>query len=447
MISCAMGEVDEPHDAEDQADAERGQRVEAADAERIDQRLDGLSISRPPSRAIADAEIGGVEVRSWRSSSAGVPASVKAPPLITQARSASAKARSAFCSTSRMATPLSRISRHAARRPGRRSPARGRATARRASAGCGRDSSARAMASCCCSPPESWPAGWSRRCAEDREGRRRSASMSARDRQSHRAGSSRRAGGSPSTVRLAKMWRPSGTSAMPRPTTSSSARPASGLPAKLDRSRRPARRCRRWPRAARSCRRRSARRWRRSRPRRPRGRRPARRRWRRSGRQGRRRPRSASPRSGSLQRGRSRDRRGAPRDRRRISSGVPAAMVRPPSSTWMRSQRFMTQRHVVLDDQHAATVALADRRRSDARRSSASAGARPAAGSSRSRKRGLSGERAGEADAALLAIAEPLAGWPALSREAEIAEHLARPPPRLGAAEAACRHSRPRHSR
>ena len=37
-----MGEVDQPHDAEDEADAERGQRIEAAHADGVDQDLDGL---------------------------------------------------------------------------------------------------------------------------------------------------------------------------------------------------------------------------------------------------------------------------------------------------------------------------------------------------------------------------------------------------------------------
>ena len=36
----AVGEIDQPHHSENQADAERGQRVEAAHAHRIDERLD-----------------------------------------------------------------------------------------------------------------------------------------------------------------------------------------------------------------------------------------------------------------------------------------------------------------------------------------------------------------------------------------------------------------------
>jgi len=48
----AMGEVGEPQDAEQQADAEAGQRVEAAQAERVDQILQEADHSAtPPSAA------------------------------------------------------------------------------------------------------------------------------------------------------------------------------------------------------------------------------------------------------------------------------------------------------------------------------------------------------------------------------------------------------------
>ena len=60
----AMGEIDQPHDPENQADAERGQRVEAADADCIGQDLDADAPSRSACRlAHVHAEIGGVEAR------------------------------------------------------------------------------------------------------------------------------------------------------------------------------------------------------------------------------------------------------------------------------------------------------------------------------------------------------------------------------------------------
>ena len=50
----AMGEIDQPHDPEDQPDAERGQRVEAADADGVDEGLDQTLHHGPlPPRACA----------------------------------------------------------------------------------------------------------------------------------------------------------------------------------------------------------------------------------------------------------------------------------------------------------------------------------------------------------------------------------------------------------
>ena len=48
----AVGEIDQPHDAENQPDAERGQRIEAADADRIGEVWTKCSImARLPPRA------------------------------------------------------------------------------------------------------------------------------------------------------------------------------------------------------------------------------------------------------------------------------------------------------------------------------------------------------------------------------------------------------------
>src|SRR5262245_58148971 len=104
-----MGEIDEPHHTEDQADAERRERVESAHAHHVDQGLDcrfhqaGLRSADMATPKYAASK------PSCRAISSGGPVSVKVPWLITQARSAKAKARAAFCSTTSMATPRARI--------------------------------------------------------------------------------------------------------------------------------------------------------------------------------------------------------------------------------------------------------------------------------------------------------------------------------------------------
>ena len=58
----AMGEIDEPHDAEHQADAERRQRVEAAEAQRVGDDLGHVGgHARASASACVEAEIGGLE--------------------------------------------------------------------------------------------------------------------------------------------------------------------------------------------------------------------------------------------------------------------------------------------------------------------------------------------------------------------------------------------------
>ena len=107
-----------------------------------------------------------------------------------------------------------RGSSRASRTASRRRAARARARARRAAGPSGRAISARAIASCCCWPPESVPASAVRELADDRE--------QARDPLAVRGGAvaSQRRAERPrrrfsSTVSEAKMWRPSGTRPMP----------------------------------------------------------------------------------------------------------------------------------------------------------------------------------------------------------------------------------------
>ena len=59
----------------------------------------------------------------------------------------------------------------------------------------------------------------------------------------------------------------------------------------------------------------------------------------------------------------------------------------------------------------------------------------------------IDGERAREADAPFLAIAQARGGPIGLCGKAELVEDFARPPARLGAAEAMRHIARPRHSR
>src|SRR3954452_13172937 len=163
-------------------------------------------------------------------SSSAVPWYWTRPPARrTYVWSATSIVRIAFCSTSRIVTPScfssSRISKTRSTMSGAR-PSVGSSRSRRR----GRESSARAMASCCCSPPESWLPGLSH--VARSTGKRsvmRSTSASAARR-------SRRAvvpilRFSP-TVSREKMRRFSGTSEMPRRRMRSGDRPSMRLPSK-----------------------------------------------------------------------------------------------------------------------------------------------------------------------------------------------------------------------
>ena len=99
----AVGEVDEPQDAEDEADPDRHQRVDGAEADGVDQRL---RVDRGDDAHERYAAI----IRSVSSASAGVRVIRSSPFASTYVRSANATVRCARCSTSRTLTPRSRIS-------------------------------------------------------------------------------------------------------------------------------------------------------------------------------------------------------------------------------------------------------------------------------------------------------------------------------------------------
>ena len=94
------------------------------------------------------------------------------PPARRPCRPA-ASAIAAFCSTSTTAVPLRWISRDHLGDALHHQRAPAPATARPAAAPAGPAISARAIASICCSPPESRPARWPARCAQHRETSRR----------------------------------------------------------------------------------------------------------------------------------------------------------------------------------------------------------------------------------------------------------------------------------
>ena len=151
----AMGEVDQPHDAEDQADAQRRQGIDGAQADGVDGVLDARSWR---ARSAHGAEIGGIERRGAlqlrraaghgrrRRSSAHRSGRRPSAPVPT------------LCSTIRTVTPLAAQFRDRVIDLLAPPAAPGRATARPAAAAAACASSARAIASICCSPPESLPA-------------------------------------------------------------------------------------------------------------------------------------------------------------------------------------------------------------------------------------------------------------------------------------------------
>ena len=156
----AVGEVDEPEHAEDEADPDRHQRVDRADPDRVDLhlRLDrGAQEVGEPAGDEARHDRYAWIIRSVSPASSGVRVSRSSPFASTSDRSASATVRWARCSTSRTAIPRSRIAASASKTTSvtvGESPSEGSSS----SSTSGAATSARAIASCCCWPPESAPA-------------------------------------------------------------------------------------------------------------------------------------------------------------------------------------------------------------------------------------------------------------------------------------------------
>src|SRR5919204_1538003 len=147
----AVCEVDEPQDSEHEPDANRHQRVDGAEPDRVDERLPVDVEDRERHARYAATSV------CVSAASCGPSVSRTRPFDITCERSASATVRCARCSTSRIASPCSRIldsvSKTASTTCGA-SPSEGSSR----SSTSGSASNARAIASCCCCPPESAPA-------------------------------------------------------------------------------------------------------------------------------------------------------------------------------------------------------------------------------------------------------------------------------------------------
>ena len=154
-------------------------------------------------------------------------------------RSANATVRCARCSTRRTVTPRSRISASASKTTSTifgASPSEGSSRSSRS----GRATSARAIASCCCWPPDSDARRRARRNSPHDREELVDPSMSSLERPSRErrpASPSRRFS---STVSSAKIRRPSGTSATPARATASGSGPRSELPVRSGSRRRAA---------------------------------------------------------------------------------------------------------------------------------------------------------------------------------------------------------------
>src|SRR6266516_3973144 len=149
----AVGEVDEAEDAEDQADADRHQRIDAAEPECIGKCLPvGAEHGRHERHEkYADTSV------SLSPAASGPSVRRRRPFDSTCERSARATVRCARCSTSKIARPRSRISWRASNTTFTSRGARPSEGSSRSKT-CGSATSALAIASCCCSPPESAPA-------------------------------------------------------------------------------------------------------------------------------------------------------------------------------------------------------------------------------------------------------------------------------------------------
>ena len=163
-------EVDEPHHAEDEADPDGHQREDRAEPDRVDLHLQVDRVAEEVAH-----ERYAATMRSVSAASSGVRVRRSSPFASTCVRSASATVRCARCSTSRTPMPRSAIVCSVEKTRSTTvgaSPSDG-SSRRRID---GRATSARAIASCCCCPPESAPAGRLPELRDDRErarGRRR----------------------------------------------------------------------------------------------------------------------------------------------------------------------------------------------------------------------------------------------------------------------------------
>ena len=107
MISSPCAKLIEPHDPEDQRDAEREERVEAAERDRVDRVLDhelDRHLGERRHRGL-EAEVGGVEPPGRARARLACPRATIRPVRRTYVRSASSTVRATFCSTSRIVTP------------------------------------------------------------------------------------------------------------------------------------------------------------------------------------------------------------------------------------------------------------------------------------------------------------------------------------------------------
>ncbi len=164
-----VGEVHEPHHAEDQPDADRHEREDRAEADRVDLDLQVEGVAHEVGEAARKHhERYAATMRSVSAASSGVRVRRSSPFASTCVRSASATVRWARCSTSSTPIPRSAMTRSVENTRSTivgASPSDG-SSSRRID---GFATSARAIASCCCWPPESAPAWRLRNSLDDRE--------------------------------------------------------------------------------------------------------------------------------------------------------------------------------------------------------------------------------------------------------------------------------------
>ena len=219
----AVGQVDQPHHAEHERQPDRGQRVRAA--EKIPCRASLSQVTAAPPGPAGTAAPGG-SLRSRRKAHrsrrrpagrdpgrAPRPAPTR-PSSRQSARSLAARARSMSCSTSRMAHPGRLDARQQSGRSSSTTAGARPSDTSSSSSTRGFAASARAIATACCSPPDSRPRPL-RAARRDHRETGRTARPGV-----HGPAAAPRPPGTrmfSSAVRLGNSRRPSGTSAMPRP--------------------------------------------------------------------------------------------------------------------------------------------------------------------------------------------------------------------------------------